>query len=260
VNDVVTNRRDQFERARSCWKGKKGTWCALDFEAWEYEHTVLTEFGWRSVTWSEGEETYEAGHIIIPEHEKYRNGNWVADQRYDYDFGTSEKVKKGVFPDRVCDLLVKLKAHGPVFLVFHDHNQDVRYLQSDFIKAPLEGLSYMLPPNFPQDGLFVLDTGDLFAALEGDDSSNIRSLERVCGLLQIRTKHLHNAGNDAWFTLEALKLMVSGETVDVQREARWPNQTAPRTVKVEFGSDPESDFSDDEGFIRASDTYAVDEA
>lgn len=44
----------------------------------------------------------------------------------------------------------------------------------------------------------MVDTIDLFAALEGDSSNNARSLDRVCRHLQIETKFLHNAGNDAY--------------------------------------------------------------
>ena len=50
----------------------------------------------------------------------------------------------------------------------------------------------------PQKGeIYCVDTADLFAALEGDSSGQMRSLERVCRHLQIPTQYLHNAGNDA---------------------------------------------------------------
>lgn len=61
----------------------------------------------------------------------------------------------------------------------------------------VERLEYLLPDS-PQTGeLYVVDTADLFCALEGDASNNRRSLERVCRHLQIPTNYLHNAGNDA---------------------------------------------------------------
>jgi hypothetical protein len=49
----------------------------------------------------------------------------------------------------------------------------------------------------PDEGLFVVDTSDLFAALEGAGTVDRRSLGRVCNLLQLPTEYLHNAGNDA---------------------------------------------------------------
>jgi hypothetical protein len=55
----------------------------------------------------------------------------------------------------------------------------------------------MLPDATPDDGIWVIDTGDLFAALEGEPGGNKRGLERICRHLQIPTEWLHNAGNDA---------------------------------------------------------------
>lgn len=49
----------------------------------------------------------------------------------------------------------------------------------------------------PDDGIFVIDTTDLFGALQGDVSEK-RSLERMCLLLKTSTAlNMHNAGNDA---------------------------------------------------------------
>lgn len=55
----------------------------------------------------------------------------------------------------------------------------------------------MLPDATPDDGMFVVDTSELFSALEGDDVNEKKSLERMCRLLHIQTVFLHNAGNDA---------------------------------------------------------------
>ena len=54
-----------------------------------------------------------------------------------------------------------------------------------------------MPESTPLDGMFVVDTSVLFAALEGDGDMTRRSLDRVCKHLQIPTRYLHNAGNDA---------------------------------------------------------------
>jgi hypothetical protein len=73
-----------------------------------------------------------------------------------------------------------------------------RYLRSPSIGASLDGLTYVLPDAMPDDGLFVVDTSDLFAALEGAGTADRRALGRVCNLIQIPTNNLHNAGNDAY--------------------------------------------------------------
>jgi len=72
-----------------------------------------------------------------------------------------------------------------------------RYLKSKDVDVQLPNLGFLLPDVLSEDETFVIDTSDLFAALEGDSGNNRRSLERVCRHLQIPTSYLHNAGNDA---------------------------------------------------------------
>lgn len=70
-------------------------------------------------------------------------------------------------------------------------------LQSKDVDADIEPYAFLLPENSPeQQKVYIVDTSDLFAALEGE-SSERRGLERMSLLLDIPTKHLHNAGNDA---------------------------------------------------------------
>ena len=123
-----------------------------------------------------------------------------------YDFGQSEDVTMKQMKERIHNMIQSMATPGPLFLVFHDNSQDIKYLRSAAIEAPLEGLSFILPESCteaePSDPpkVHVVDTSELFAALEGDSGGQKRSLERVCRLLQIKstfTQHLHNAGNDA---------------------------------------------------------------
>jgi len=43
-----------------------------------------------------------------------------------YAFGESETVKRVAFKERILDLFARLASYGPVFLVFHDNNQDIK--------------------------------------------------------------------------------------------------------------------------------------
>ncbi|KAF8897628.1 hypothetical protein BD779DRAFT_1491863 [Infundibulicybe gibba] len=234
----LNSRRDLFERVRTFWREKKGVWCSLDFEAWEYEHEMITEFGWSLIRWENGEEVSEHGHLIIDEHQKYTNSKYVPEHRQFYNFGTSEVIKKIPFKQRVSDMISGMAQYGPVFLVFHDNNQDIKYLKA--IGAPIEHIMSQLPDAIPEGGLFVGD----------GHSFNRRSLDRTCKHLQIPTQYLHNAGNDAYYTLQAMKAMASGDPLDIQREKRWPNRTGGAGVQVEFKPwEEDSDFSDEEGVI-----------
>lgn len=52
----------------------------------------------------------------------------------------------------------------------------------------------------------MIDTAEMFAALEGE-SNDTRSLLRVCSLLKIDTMFLHNAGNDAYVSVQHPRLI-----------------------------------------------------
>ncbi|KAH0839875.1 hypothetical protein J3R83DRAFT_826 [Lanmaoa asiatica] len=257
VDPTLNARRDIFERVRTFWTQKRGVWCALDFEAWDRDHTLLTEFGWSTAHWKDDKQIEEQGHLIVKEHKYYTN-TFVPDHREHFEFGTSEEVTKAVFKNRIQTLVAGLQSTGPLFLIFHDNNQDIKYLKSKDVDVMLSNMAFMLPDVPPQDGIFIIDTSDLFAALEGEAGGNRRSLERVCRHLQIRTTYLHNAGNDAHYTMLALQSMASGDPIDMQREKRWPNRTGSNTgapqstggVTVNFDAwEEDDDFSDQEGIF-----------
>ena len=115
--------------------------------------------------------------------------------------------------ERIHNMIQSMRKPGPLFLVFHDNHEDLKYLRSPDIEAPLDELSFFLPESCAEaaasdtNKIYVIDTSELFAALEGDSGGQKRSLERVCRLLQIKsefTQHLHNAGNDARVCIRSL--------------------------------------------------------
>ncbi|EIN10455.1 hypothetical protein PUNSTDRAFT_112307 [Punctularia strigosozonata HHB-11173 SS5] len=249
---LISNRLT-FEKVRSYWAGKSGTWCAIDFEGWEMEHALITEVGWSYARWHNGKRDESHSHLIVEEALGYTNGKYVPENRKNYTFGESEYVTRSRMKERVKSLLKDLSSNGPLYLVFHDANQDIKYLQKIFGDA-YPDLVYTLPELPPDDGIYVVDTAVLFSALEGD-AGNKRSLERMCRLLGIETHYLHNAGNDAHYTFMALMQMASGDPLDAQREKRWPKHTeapsaqgGPGGLRVQFKPHEESgDASDMEG-------------
>lgn len=70
------------------------------------------------------------------------------------------------------------------------------------LAAPLTNLTPLIPDGTPADGMYVVDTRDLFAALEGDCTTR-RRLDTICTHLRLHVDpglnlyNLHNAGNDA---------------------------------------------------------------
>ncbi|KAJ7165529.1 hypothetical protein C8R43DRAFT_986672 [Mycena crocata] len=253
----LLSRRDAFERVRTFWAAKTGTWCALDFESWERENTLITEFGYSAVHWHEGKEVEDRGHFVVAENKSYRNGNYVADNRDNYRFGKSVDISLAALKRKISKLVTDMHNYGPVYLVFHDPSQDLKLLK--LLGAPVEAAVAELPNETPSEGIFIVDSAMLFGALMGE-GNNTRSLEQVCNHLRVEVEEasLHNAGNDAHFTLLALREMASGETLETQRERRWPNQTGtggkPGVMVDLTPYDKFSDSSDEED-SRASGPY-----
>ncbi|KAJ6539439.1 hypothetical protein B0H19DRAFT_1179101 [Mycena capillaripes] len=247
-NASLLARRDVFERVRKYWATKTGTWFALDFEDWERDHSITTEFGYSSVHWEGGTEVKECGHLTVKEYAMFRNGQYVRDNRKNYLFGKTVEVSKQEFKTRVSKFITAMHSRGPIFLVFHDPSQDMKVLKK--LEAPVDAAIFELPEATPSKGIFIIDTAIMFAALIGEEK-NTSGLEQICNHLHIETNYLHNAGNDAYYTLCALREMASGEPLDTQRERRWPNRLAPNSgVKVPFQDyEVDSDYSDQEGLM-----------
>ncbi|KAJ7682700.1 hypothetical protein DFH06DRAFT_1161883 [Mycena polygramma] len=253
-NPTLLARRDAFERVRKYWATKTGTWFALDFEEWERDHSIITEFGYSSIHWENGTKVENCGHYTVKEYAMYTNGQYSAENRKHYNFGKTVEMPKTAFKAKVSELITAMHSRGPVFLVFHDPSGDIKTLKK--LKAPVDAAVFELPEKTPSEGIFIIDTAVLFAALVGQEH-NKPGLEQMCHHLQIETKYLHNAGNDAYYTLNALHDMASGEPLDTQREKRWPkgkqdptNPTTNPGVKVHFPAyEEDSDYSDQEGLM-----------
>ena len=83
TNPTLSHRRYLFERIRTFWREKKGIFCAVDFEAWERDHTLITEFGWSFIRFDpDGQPIEGKGHLIAEEARGYVNSAFVKDCRY----------------------------------------------------------------------------------------------------------------------------------------------------------------------------------
>jgi hypothetical protein len=240
--------RRNFEKIRAAWAQKYGTWIAMDFEQWEMEHSMTTEFGYSILKWNEKGELVGPidGHFIVKERDIYRNGKYVPDEKYHFSFGESEILPLKVFNVRIKELVEKAASEGPVFLIFHDARHDLKDLETIGVPRCVESIN--IPDTPPPRGQYAVDTSSMFAALNGDPNSHV-GLARACRLLGLKgMEKMHNAGNDAHFTLMAFQSMASGPPVDAQREERWPGRLEdapdPATLKVGFKS--EDEYSDDD--------------
>ena len=71
--------RRSFDKTRDLYDSKKGSWLAIDVEAWTPLRTAITEFGWSYIRWNGDEEFRDQGHYIVKKNRHLRNGQYVAD-------------------------------------------------------------------------------------------------------------------------------------------------------------------------------------
>jgi len=75
--------------------------------------------------------------------------------------------------ERIHNMIHSMATPGPLFLVFHDNSQDIKYLRSPEIDAPLDGLSSFLLESCTETEtsdtpkIYVVDTSELFYRVWG---------------------------------------------------------------------------------------------
>jgi len=161
----------------------------LDIEAYERNHDYLTEFGW--CLFRKKGEPIKQKHLIVEEYQGLRNGRYVPDNKDNYNFGKSE-VK------RLEDIYKELKDDFDKvnYLVGHGINNDIRFLKK--IKVDVSKFKKMNNGN-KIDNYGIIETMDLYS---GFFRTKPVGLEKSLKRLEIDYKNLHNAGNDAHYTME----------------------------------------------------------
>lgn len=204
---------------------------AIDVEAWERNQNIITEVGIAMLDTTDiqhippgegGREWFKhirARHVRIKENMWAVNGRWVADSAEWFGFGfvlpfsvslnleqeltlfreseivnqsrivplIREQIDRATFVDPV-DGITKPR---PVVLVFHEASSDIKYLE-------IVGYNVGEVKNV----LEAVDTRQMHQYLV--QSNNSGSLSAVLANLDISHRHLHNAGNDAVYTLQAM--------------------------------------------------------
>ncbi|GAA5902875.1 hypothetical protein JCM5296_006320 [Sporobolomyces johnsonii] len=190
------------------------TFLALDVEFWEFDQNFLLEFGWTILEYSkdaEGkvEERRTNQHVVIKENEHRRNHQFAPDARDHFDFGRTLTLPLPTLKSLLHALLASLSSTSPVFLIFHDPNMDLRALAKLGFDVRREfecDLTRVPQREAGQGGVWVVDTQRLF---EGWMERRGRvGLEKACKELEVPTKRLHNAGNDAHYTLDLFERLM----------------------------------------------------
>lgn len=152
---------------------------AFDLEAFEYDNGKLIEFG--IAHWQPGG-VLQVYHYIL--NDELRNGRMVPDHRDNFCFGRSTPSTLQTAHTHLSSLL----SPAGVALVGHG-------IKSDLDMLALSQCPLPTPPSL------TLDSAIIFRQLHRQEETC--SLERMLNALGIEAKYLHNAGNDAAYTLIA---------------------------------------------------------
>jgi hypothetical protein len=175
----------------------------LDIEAYEFDHRLILEIGITTIRIQKNPTTDEilfldqpiVQHYLIKENVKIFNGKHVINRKHQFAFGDSIELSM----EEVSQSLYYLLSCPQTVLVGHNILSDIGFLS----KA-----GYPIPPHIR---IQVLDTQLMFAQLRRQPSERA-SLEKCMTSLGITEKHhsshLHNAGNDAWYTMIVFLLLI----------------------------------------------------
>ncbi|KAK9252363.1 hypothetical protein V1507DRAFT_443887 [Lipomyces tetrasporus] len=165
---------------------------AVDVEVYELNHNCVTEVGVAILDLSKGntKNTKPSGrHFRVKEYMHLKNGRFVDDASEKFEFGESEILTLKECANEVKTIFERY-GDKAVF-VGHDAANDVRYLRQVGVELPEE-----LP---------TADTLTLWKISHGEDApSTLGNLLIEC---DITSWNLHNAGNDAYYTVQVLMAM-----------------------------------------------------
>ncbi|KAJ1974467.1 hypothetical protein H4R34_004707 [Dimargaris verticillata] len=159
---------------------------ALDIEAYERDQSKLTEIGW---TIDNVNAPQISHHFVVQENVHLRNGRYVPDNKFGFNFGRTDTLP-------LYEILRRLRedicSRPLLAMVGHGIAHDIRYLQS-------VGFSF-------SPGTKFFDTNNLYREFSASMQSK-HKLQTILVQLGIPHSGLHNAGNDAYYTMEAFLVM-----------------------------------------------------
>lgn len=212
---ITTNDDKATKRAKAA-ADDDVVFLSIDLEAYEFAQDKITEIGVATLDTRElagVEPGAKAGswlskirtrHLRIREYKKLVNKRWIKGCPDKFNFGVSEfiqlnqarKILTGIFNDPAAQDPSPVQKRN-IVLVGHGLKNDTDYLKS-----------LQFSPNAGGNVVRSLDT----QVLAGSNKKMTVGLERLLRALDIEPLNLHNAGNDAAYTLQALVMMAVQQT------------------------------------------------
>lgn len=191
----------------------------VDVETYEFNHSLVTEVGFAELDTSQlkgmpqGDSfqnwfgLIRASHYIVKENSWARNRVHVEGNQMNFNFGSSQMVPLATLHTIIVKTLGRESPRNtrkspedseatPIVLVGHDIQADILHLQKiSYDARKVAGI------------VDIVDTQNIFQHWQCKKDSS--SLGRVLEALKIPNRYLHNAGNDAVYTMQAMLMIAA---------------------------------------------------
>ncbi|KAG2237775.1 hypothetical protein BDF21DRAFT_438033 [Thamnidium elegans] len=186
-------------------RDKRNVFISIDIEAYEMNHSILLEIGWSM--YDARTDKFLDQHYAIDSYKHLTNGKFVDDQKMRFSFGTTVWCSlKQAFKELRKDLDWAVERDGGFILVGHGLDSDIKYLKERKFLWPTAHKSETL--EVEESAKIVTLNTDIIYGASINDMHNPPSLGRTLNILNIENWNLHNAGNDAHYTLLLLLKLV----------------------------------------------------
>ncbi|KAF7730555.1 hypothetical protein EC973_001936 [Apophysomyces ossiformis] len=205
--------RERMQEAKNMWKQAKSfiedkqyVLFSIDIEAWEQDHSVLLEIGWSM--YDTRNDQYMDQHYLVDTYRHLQNGKYVDDHKLRFQFGTSVWCTlKQALEEFKKDLDWATQRDSGFVLVGHGLDSDLKYLQQHkFLWPGHAGEEDILDVN--KSALVAILNTDTIYAASISNLHNPPSLGKILAEFEIEHWCLHNAGNDAHYTMELLMALI----------------------------------------------------
>jgi len=191
---------------------------SFDTEAYEHEKEKLTEFGW-SIFNNDGH-IYKERHYIVDEYYHLRNHDNVPNNKDHYLFGESKRL-----PLHAIEEKLKKDIKDVDFIIGQGIHNDIKYLKD--LGININNFTYIDGENFSSTGKAIIDTTDLYAGFFLDKPSSLEN-----GLIKCNIPHdrMHNAGNDAHYTMQYVLKLIREMNINDNKYQRLLNISLPGNI------------------------------
>ncbi|ORY94070.1 ribonuclease H-like domain-containing protein [Syncephalastrum racemosum] len=204
--DKMTTALTNLDTARRLVHRGRHVIYSIDIEAYELDHDVMLEIGW--CAYDCRRKVFLDQHYIMSEYRHLVNGKFVDDVKENFNFGTSVWcTQKQALEELRKDLAWSVERDGGYILLGHSLGSDIKFLEKAGFLWPTRTGETCLNMHDCDAVLHQIDTEELYAATI-KDLHNPPSLGQTLSNFGIETWHLHNAGNDAHYTMELLWQLV----------------------------------------------------